>query len=167
MSEQQTMSELKQQALVDINEANDERALQEVKVKYLGKKGSVSGLMKLMKDLPNEDKPAFGQKVNELRQTIQNELDERQQMLVKEKLNKQLAEETIDVSLPGRHIEIGSKHPLTRTIEEIEDLFLGLGYEIVNGYEVEQDHYNFEMLNLPKSHPARDMQDSFYITDEI
>ncbi|MDI1801139.1 phenylalanine--tRNA ligase subunit alpha, partial [Staphylococcus aureus] len=103
-------------------------------------------------------KPAFGQKVNELRQTIQNELDERQQMLVKEKLNKQLAEETIDVSLPGRHIEIGSKHPLTRTIEEIEDLFLGLGYEIVNGYEVEQDHYNFEMLNLPKSHPARDMQ---------
>lgn len=167
MSEQQTMSELKQQALVDINEANDERALQEVKVKYLGKKGSVSGLMKLMKDLPNEEKPAFGQKVNELRQTIQNELDERQQMLVKEKLNKQLAEETIDVSLPGRHIEIGSKHPLTRTIEEIEDLFLGLGYEIVNGYEVEQDHYNFEMLNLPKSHPARDMQDSFYITDEI
>lgn len=105
--------------------------------------------------------------MNELRQTIQNELDERQQMLVKEKLNKQLAEETIDVSLPGRHIEIGSKHPLTRTIEEIEDLFLGLGYEIVNGYEVEQDHYNFEMLNLPKSHPARDMQDSFYITDEI
>ncbi len=85
------------------------RALQEVKVKYLGKKGSVSGLMKLMKDLPNEDKPAFGQKVNELRQTIQNELDERQQMLVKEKLNKQLAEETIDVSLPGRHIEIGSE----------------------------------------------------------
>ena len=78
-----------------------------------------------------------------------------------------MAEETIDVSLPGRHIEIGSKHPLTRTIEEIEDLFLGLGYEIVNGYEVEQDHYNFEMLNLPKSHPARDMQDSFYITDEI
>lgn len=123
--------------------------------------------MKLMKDLPNEEKPAFGQKVNELRQTIQNELDERQQMLVKEKLNKQLAEETIDVSLPGRHIDIGSKHPLTRTIEEIEDLFLGLGYEIVNGYEVEQDHYNFEMLNLPKSHPARDMQDSFYITDEI
>ncbi len=163
MSEQQTMSELKQQALVDINEANDERALQEVKVKYLGKKGQLAELMKLMKDLPNEDKPAFGQKVNELRQTIQNELDERQQMLVKEKLNKQLAEETIDVSLPGRHIEIGSKHPLTRTIEEIEDLFLGLGYEIVNGYEVEQDHYNFEMLNLPKSHPARDMQDSFIL----
>ena len=106
-------------------------------------------------------KPAYGQKVNELRQTIQNELDERQNILKEEKLNQQLAEETIDVTLPSRHIEIGSKHPLTRTVEEIEDLFLGLGYEIVDGYEVEQDYYNFEALNLPKSHPARDMQDSF------
>ncbi|MEJ7195174.1 phenylalanine--tRNA ligase subunit alpha, partial [Staphylococcus epidermidis] len=85
-----------------------------------------------------------------------------QTILANEKLNQQLAEETIDVTLPSRQIEIGSKHPLTRTIEEIEDLFLGLGYEIVDGYEVEQDHYNFEALNLPKSHPARDMQDSFY-----
>ena len=123
--------------------------------------------MKNMKDLPNEEKPAYGQKVNELRQTIQNELDERQKLLKEEKLNQQLAEETIDVTLPSRHIEMGSKHPLTRTVEEIEDLFLGLGYEIVDGYEVEQDYYNFEALNLPKSHPARDMQDSFYITEEI
>lgn len=102
-----------------------------------------------------------------MRQTIQNELDERQKLLKEEKLNQQLAEETIDVTLPSRHIEMGSKHPLTRTVEEIEDLFLGLGYEIVDGYEVEQDYYNFEALNLPKSHPARDMQDSFYITEEI
>ncbi|MDU3213231.1 MAG: phenylalanine--tRNA ligase subunit alpha [Staphylococcus epidermidis] len=143
----------------DINEAKDAQALQEVKVKYLGKKGSVSGLMKNMKDLPNEDKPAYGQKVNELRQTIQSELDERQKLIKEEKLNQQLSEETIDVTLPSRHI--------TRTVEEIEDLFLGLGYEIVDGYEVEQDYYNFEALNLPKSHPARDMQDSFYITEEI
>ena len=167
MTQNDLMSELKQQALVDINEAKDAQALQEVKVKYLGKKGSVSGLMKNMKDLPNEDKPAYGQKVNELRQTIQSELDERQKLIKEEKLNQQLSEETIDVTLPSRHIEIGSKHPLTRTVEEIEDLFLGLGYEIVDGYEVEQDYYNFEALNLPKSHPARDMQDSFYITEEI
>ncbi|MDU1499016.1 MAG: phenylalanine--tRNA ligase subunit alpha [Staphylococcus epidermidis] len=131
------------QALVDINEANDAQALQEVKVKYLGKKGSVSALMKNMKDLPNEEKPAYGQKVNELRQTIQSELDERQKLIKEEKLNQQLSEETIDVTLPSRHIEI------------------------VDGYEVEQDYYNFEALNLPKSHPARDMQDSFYITEEI
>ena len=123
--------------------------------------------MKNMKDLPNEEKPAYGQKVNELRQTIQNELEEKQALLKHEKLNQQLAEEKIDVTLPSRKINIGSKHPLTRTIEEIEDLFLGLGYEIVDGYEVEQDYYNFEALNLPKSHPARDMQDSFYITDDI
>ena len=167
MTQNDLMSELKQQALVDINEANDAQALQEVKVKYLGKKGSVSALMKNMKDLPNEEKPAYGQKVNELRQTIQSELDERQKLIKEEKLNQQLSEETIDVTLPSRHIEIGSKHPLTRTVEEIEDLFLGLGYEIVDGYEVEQDYYNFEALNLPKSHPARDMQDSFYITEEI
>lgn len=167
MTQNDSMTELRQQALVDINEAQDERALQDVKVKYLGKKGSVSGLMKNMKDLPNEEKPAYGQKVNELRQAIQNELEEKQELLKNEKLNQQLAEETIDVTLPSRQINIGSKHPLTRTVEEIEDLFLGLGYEIVDGYEVEQDYYNFEALNLPKSHPARDMQDSFYITDEI
>ena len=165
MSQNDTMAELKQQVLVDINEANDERALQDVKVKYLGKKGSVSALMKNMKDLPNEEKPAYGQKVNELRQTIQNELEERQQLLKAEKLNQQLSEEMIDVTLPGRHIEMGSKHPLTRTVEEIEDLFLGLGYEIVDGYEVEQDYYNFEALNLPKSHPARDMHCLLYTSD--
>ena len=91
----------------------------------------------------------------------------RSKIVKNEKLNQQLAEEAIDVTLPSRQISIGSKHPLTRTVEEIEDLFLGLGYEIVDGYEVEQDYYNFEALNLPKSHPARDMQDSFYITDEI
>lgn len=115
-----------------------------------------------MKDLPNEEKPKIWSKVNELRQTIQKELDEKQELL-KRKLNQQLAEETIDVTLPSRQISIGSKHPLTRTVEEIEDLFLGLGYEIVDGYEVEQDYYNFEALNLPKSHPARDMQDSFIL----
>ncbi|MES3703441.1 phenylalanine--tRNA ligase subunit alpha [Staphylococcus arlettae] len=161
------MSELKQQALIDINEANDEQILQGIKVKYLGKKGSVSTLMKRMKDLPNEEKPAYGQQVNEVRQVIENAIEARQGILAEAKLEQQLATEKIDVTLPSRKIAIGAKHPLTRTIEEIEDLFLGLGYEIVDGYEVEQDYYNFEALNLPKSHPARDMQDSFYITEEI
>lgn len=167
MAQTEAMSDLKQQALVDINEANSEKELQDVKVKYLGKKGSVTGLMKHMKDLPKEEKPAYGQQVNEVRQTIEQEIEERQAVLSKEKLDKQLESETIDVTLPSRRIDIGAKHPLTRTVEEIEDLFLGLGYEIVDGYEVEEDYYNFEALNLPKSHPARDMQDSFYITDEI
>ncbi|MBE7343014.1 phenylalanine--tRNA ligase subunit alpha, partial [Staphylococcus haemolyticus] len=122
MTQNDSMAELKQQALVDINETQNERELQDVKVKYLGKKGSVSGLMKNMKDLPNEEKPVYGQKVNELRQTIQKELDGKQELLKNEKLNQQLAEETIDVTLPSRQISIGSKHPLTRTVEEIEDL---------------------------------------------
>ncbi|MCG3400516.1 phenylalanine--tRNA ligase subunit alpha [Staphylococcus massiliensis] len=167
MEQTEVMSEIVQQAHIDINEAADEKALQDVKVKYLGKKGSVTGLMKHMKDLPKEEKPAYGQKVNEVRQQIEKEIAERQEVLETERLNKQLEAESIDVTLPGRQIKLGAKHPLTRTIEEIEDLFLGLGYEIVNGYEVEQDYYNFEALNLPKSHPARDMQDSFYIEDEI
>lgn len=167
MAQTEAMAEIKQQALVDINEAQNEKALQDVKVKYLGKKGSVTGLMKHMKDLPNEEKPAYGQQVNEVRQTIEKEIQARHELLGNEQLEQQLKEEKIDVTLPSRKIAIGAKHPLTRTIEEIEDLFLGLGYEIVDGFEVEQDYYNFEALNLPKSHPARDMQDSFYITDEI
>ena len=119
-----------------------------------------------MKDLSNEEKPKFGQAVNEVRQAIEGAIADRKKVLEQERLNKQLEEETIDVTLPSRQIKLGAAHPLTRTIQEIEDLFLGLGFEIVNGYEVEQDYYNFEALNLPKSHPARDMQDTFYITEE-
>ena len=161
------MTQLKSEALDAVSAVESEAALQEVKVKYLGKKGSVSGLMKHMKDLPNEEKPAYGQKVNEVRQAIEQAMAEKQEQLTTAKLEQQLAEETIDVTLPSRPVAIGSKHPLTRIVESLEDLFLGLGYEIVDGYEVEQDYYNFEALNLPKSHPARDMQDSFYITEDI
>ncbi|MDT0654875.1 phenylalanine--tRNA ligase subunit alpha [Staphylococcus chromogenes] len=167
MSHTDEMVQIKTEALEAIQQVDSEKALQDVKVKYLGKKGQVTGLMKNMKDLPKEEKPAYGQKVNEVRQAITMAIEEKQVALEEESLNQQLAEESIDVTLPSRKIANGAKHPLTRTIEEIEDLFLGLGYEIVTGYEVEQDYYNFEALNLPKSHPARDMQDSFYITEEI
>ncbi|MCS4486754.1 phenylalanine--tRNA ligase subunit alpha [Staphylococcus americanisciuri] len=161
------MTTIKQDALEAIEQAQDAQTLQAVKVQYLGKKGLVTGLMKHMKDLPKEEKPAYGQKVNEVRQAIEAAIETRQVTLTEAALNAQLAQESIDVTLPGRKVTNGAKHPLTRTIEEIEDLFLGLGYEIVTGYEVEQDYYNFEALNLPKSHPARDMQDSFYITEDI
>lgn len=167
MSHTDEMVQIKTEALEAIQQVDSEKALQDVKVKYLGKKGQVTGLMKNMKDLSKEEKPAYGQKVNEVRQAITTAIEEKQVALEEESLNQQLAEESIDVTLPSRKIANGAKHPLTRTIEEIEDLFLGLGYEIVTGYEVEQDYYNFEALNLPKSHPARDMQDSFYITEEI
>ncbi|PCF36700.1 phenylalanine--tRNA ligase subunit alpha [Staphylococcus delphini] len=167
MVQNEAMIQIKNEAMTDIEQAQDEKALQDVKVKYLGKKGQVTGLMKQMKDLPKEDRPAYGQSVNEVRQAIEGAIAERQTLLAEAQLNQQLAEESIDVTLPARTVATGAQHPLTRTVEEIEDLFLGLGYEIVTGYEVEQDYYNFEALNLPKSHPARDMQDSFYITEEV
>src|SRR5699024_9635330 len=128
MTHTEAMSEIKQQALVDINEAQNEKEIQDVKDKYLGIKGSVTGLMKHMKELTNEQKPSYSQKINEVRQAIEGKIESQSEILANEKLEQQLKNEKIDVTLPSRKISIGAKHPLTRTIEEIEDLFLGLGY---------------------------------------
>lgn len=167
MSLREKLSDLRQEALVRINEAKAERSLQDVKVNYLGKKGVITSLMKEMKDLPKEERPEFGQLVNEVRNTVEVEIESKRELLEEEALNEQLENETIDVTLPGRKVALGAKHPLTKINEDLEDLFIGLGYEIVEGYEVESDYYNFEALNLPKSHPARDMQDTFYISEEV
>lgn len=150
-----------------LKEVTSRQALAKLKVEYLGKKGQVTGLMKEMKNLSNEERPAYGQKVNELRTSIERQIDELEETLRAEELNEKLSQETIDVTLPGRAQEIGGVHPITKIIDDIEDFFIGLGYEIKEGYEVEQDYYNFEALNLPKAHPARDMQDSFYISEDI
>ncbi|MBU0997104.1 MAG: phenylalanine--tRNA ligase subunit alpha [Firmicutes bacterium] len=141
--------------------------LQDKKAEFLGKKGIVSTYMSQMKDLPNEDKPKFGQMINEIKTLISLEFDEAKSRLDDEAIKRKLIEEAVDVTLPGRSMTPGSKHVLNRVIEEIEDIFLGMGYSIKEGPEVESDLYNFEMLNLPKSHPARDMQDSFYITEDL
>lgn len=167
MSLREKLSDLRQEALVRINEAKAERSLQDVKVNYLGKKGVITSLMKEMKDLPKEERPEFGQLVNEVRNAVEVEIESKRELLEEEALNEQLENETIDVTLPGRKVALGAKHPLTKINEDLEDLFIGLGYEIVEGYEVESDYYNFEALNLPKSHPARDMQDTFYISEEV
>ncbi|TDM10676.1 phenylalanine--tRNA ligase subunit alpha [Macrococcus lamae] len=161
------LSALQSEALAKVSDASDAQGLQQVKVEYLGKKGIITGLMKEMKSLPNEEKPKFGQLVNEARQAVEAAMTEKDTELKEKAINDKLANETIDISLPGRKFNIGSAHPLTKIVEELEDLFIGLGYEVVEGYEVETDYYNFEALNLPKSHPARDMQDSFYITEEL
>lgn len=150
-----------------IAHVSDEKTLNDVRIEYLGKKGHVNGLMKEMKNLSPEDKPAWGAEVNAARNYISEAVEALSAQLNDEKLNRQLAEETLDVTLPGRNVTAGAQHPLPRIIEEIEDFFLGLGYEVAEGYEVETDYYNFELLNLPKSHPARDMQDSFYISEEL
>ncbi|MCD2137095.1 phenylalanine--tRNA ligase subunit alpha [Salinicoccus halitifaciens] len=161
------MTHIQDEFDVSLETVEDARSLQDLKVQYLGKKGRVTGLMKEMKNLSNEERPAYGQKVNELRRNIEASIEEKSAEIEAAALEERLKNETIDVTLPGRKFNIGSQHPISRIIEDIEDFFIGLGYEIQEGYEVETDYYNFEALNLPKSHPARDMQDTFYISEEL
>ncbi|GAA0483870.1 phenylalanine--tRNA ligase subunit alpha [Salinibacillus aidingensis] len=161
------LEELKQEALTKIAEAGDTRQLQEVRVSYLGKKGPITEVLRGMGKLPKEERPVIGQLANEVREVISKELDTKQEQLEQKALEAQLAEESIDVTLPGYSQPTGGPHLLTKLIEDIEDLFIGMGFEVAEGPEVEQDYYNFEALNLPKGHPARDMQDSFYITEEL
>ncbi|GAB3060713.1 phenylalanine--tRNA ligase subunit alpha [Salinicoccus sesuvii] len=150
----------------DISKVSNIEELQQLKVAFLGKKGKVTELMKGMKALSKEERPEYGAKVNEVRTYITEAIESRSEIMEAAALEAKLQEDAIDVTLPGRTFNLGSPHPLSRTVEDIEDFFLGLGYEIVEGYEVETDYYNFEALNLPKSHPARDMQDTFYISEE-
>jgi phenylalanyl-tRNA synthetase alpha chain len=164
--EQQLLT-LKQEALAKIEAAADLKALNEVRVAYLGKKGPITDLLKGMGKLSAEERPKMGALVNTVREEVTATLDAKVAVLEEAAINAQLEQESVDVTLPGARIAAGNRHPLTRVVEEIEDLFLGMGYEIVEGPEVEKDYYNFEAMNLPKNHPARDMQDSFYISEEI
>lgn len=159
--------ELHEEALTKISAAKDLKKLIEVRVRYLGKKGPITEVMKGMGKLSKEERPAIGQLVNEVRGKIEAALEAKSESLEKAALEERIRQETIDVTLPGRRTVIGSHHILASVIREVEDLFIGLGFSIAEGPEVEEDYYNFEALNLPKDHPARDMQDSFYITDEI
>lgn len=159
------ISEVQSQALEAINNASDLNALQEVRNTYLSKKGLIPALMKEMKDLPKEEKPAFGQKVNVCKQEVSEALDKKQQELEVAATALKLEKEKIDITLPGDSIRIGTSHPLMLIQKEVEDLFLGMGYKIAEGPEVEQDYYNFELANIPQDHPARDMQDTFYIDE--
>lgn len=141
--------------------------LQELKVKYLGKKGEVTSMLKGLGGMAPEERPIFGQKVNKLREELEK-LMERRENQVKEKiLEQRLQKEKIDVTMPGKNIELGSIHPITQVIQEVEEIFLGMGYSIADGPEVETAVYNFDKLNTPADHPARDLQDTFYITEDI
>lgn len=164
---EQQLQQLKDEALGKIQDAQSVKELNDVRVAYLGKKGPITDLLKGMGKLPAEERPKMGALVNVVRETVTASLEERMALLEAEAINAQLAKEAIDVTLPGRPVQTGNHHPLTRVVEEIEDFFISMGYEIAEGPEVEKDYYNFEALNLPKGHPARDMQDSFYITEDI
>ncbi|MBD7982947.1 phenylalanine--tRNA ligase subunit alpha [Sporosarcina sp. Sa2YVA2] len=161
------LQQLKEEALVKIQEATSVKELNDVRVAYLGKKGPITDLLKGMGKLPAEERPKMGALVNVVRESVTESLEARMALLEEEAINAQLANEAIDVTLPGRPAPTGNHHPLTRVVEEIEDFFISMGYEIAEGPEVEKDYYNFEALNLPKGHPARDMQDSFYISEDV
>ena len=164
---EQQLTQLEQEALAKIEAASNLKELNEVRVAYLGKKGPITDLLKGMGKLSAEERPKMGALVNTVRENVTAVLEEKSVALEEAAINAQLENESIDVTLPGATVRAGNRHPLTRVVEEIEDLFVAMGYVIAEGPEVEKDYYNFEALNLPKGHPARDMQDSFYISEEI
>ena len=149
-----------------INELKDLQALNDLKVKILGKKGELTEILRGMGSLSVEERPKIGSLVNEIRNDIEQRLKQAEDKLKAEAINKKLENEKIDITLPSSKIIRGSKHPINRVIEEIEDLFVSMGYDVISGPELETDEFCFERLNLPKGHPARDMQDSFYINEE-
>ena len=150
----------------DLKDVEDLKTLDELRVKYLGKKGLITELNSEIKNVPNESKKEFGMKVNELRNIFNEFYDSVKEKLDQEELNKRLESEAIDISLPSTKVPLGAPHILEKVIEEVEELFLNMGYDVVDGPEIEEDKYNFEMLNIPKGHPARDAQDTFYIEGE-
>jgi len=166
MEIKQKLTEAVERVKAEIQSIASLQHLQEKKAEYLGKKGIFSEFMAMMKDLSNEEKPILGQLVNDAKGKINDLFDAAKAKIESRKIEEKLRKEAVDVSLPARDLSLGAKHIITQTIEEIEDVFLGMGYSVKEGPEVEQDLYNFEMLNLPKTHPARDMQDSLYINEE-
>lgn len=158
---------LKASALEEFTKVDNQQALNEMKIKYLGKKGALTEILRGMGSLSAEERPVIGQAANDVRSDIEAVVAEKQEQFLLMETEHKLREETIDVTLPGRPMAYGATHPLNKVIQEIEDVFIGMGYTIEEGPEIEQDYYNFEALNLPKDHPARDMQDSFYITEDI
>ena len=161
------LAQIKERALEGLAACTTMRELEDLRVQVLGKKGELTGILKQMGKLSPEERPVIGQLANEVRQDLEQKLDEYKAALREKQLNEQLEAERIDVTMPGRPFELGSMHPLSAVLEEIEEIFLGMGFDIAEGPEVETDYYNFEALNLPKDHPARDTQDTFYISENI
>jgi len=161
------LAEIKQSFIKKIADINQEEYLENLRVEYLGKKGLVTNVMKLMGGLSPEERPVMGQIANDVRSFIEEKIAEKKAEIKSYMLTKSLEREVIDVTMPAKEVEKGSLHPLNKVTEEMKRLFIGMGYEIAEGPEVEYDYYNFEALNLPEGHPARDTQDTFYITDKI
>ncbi len=159
--------QLVEMAVAAVAAANSSPELEGVRVKYLGKKGEVTLLMKQMGGLAPEERPAFGQQVNAVRAQIEAALREKLAEIEQQENEARLQKETVDVTLPGRAVRPGALHPLTQVYHTVRDIFLSMGFDVFEGPEVELDRYNFEMLNIPKDHPARDMQDTFYVSEDV
>ena len=160
------LDQIYKEAKEQIEKIDVAQTLNDLKVKYLGKKGELTAILKGMGNLSPEERPKLGSLVNEVRDSIVEAIEAKEKELKEKELNEKLEKEKIDITLPGTKVTRGSKHPINRVIEEIQDLFVSMGYDVIAGPELETDEYCFERLNLPNGHPARDMQDSFYITNE-
>lgn len=161
------LEKIKEEALQQISSAESLDTLNDIRVAYLGKKGELTSLLKSMKDVAPEDRPKVGQLVNEARAVIEGRLEEAKAALAKKAREEQLKREVIDVTLPAKKNSVGHSHPNTIALEAVERIFVGMGYEVVEGPEVEYDEYNFTKLNIPPNHPAKDEQDTFYISKDI
>lgn len=160
------MDQIKKEIQAKLTSAKTLEELNNLKVEYLGKKGIITELNSKIKEIPNEEKKAYGMKVNELRTLFNDLYNQSKENIELEEVNRRLESEAIDITLPATKIEVGAPHSLEKLIEELEELLMSMGYDVVEGPEVEKDLYNFELLNLPKGHPARDAQDTFYIQDD-
>ena len=161
------LEQIRNEALKRIEEAGALDVLNDVRVSFLGKKGALTAVLKGMKDVAPEDRPKVGQLVNETREEIERVLDEARKKMEQIIREQQMKAEVIDVTLPAEKRVLGHRHPNTIALEEVERIFIGMGYEVVEGPEVEKDYYNFEVLNIPADHPAREEQDTFYVNDKI
>lgn len=161
------LSVIKQSAENQLAAAADLKELEVLRIKFLGKKGELTSVMKGMGKLSAEERPVVGQLANEVRTFIENELENKIDLFITKQKAEKLAKEKIDVCMPGKKFETGKRHPLTTVLDDLNDIFIGMGFSIVEGPEVEYDYYNFEALNLPPEHPARDTQDTFYINEKI
>ena len=162
----QAIENIRQQSILEIENSKDLKELNDIRVKYLGKKGELTSVLRGMGALSAEERPIIGSLVNVIKNELEELISGKEEQFKQEEMNRKLESEKIDITLPSKKIKRGSKHPINRTIEEIEDLFVSMGYDVISGPELETDEYCFERLNLPEGHPARDMQDSFYITNK-
>ena len=150
----------------EASNVTDVKSLNDLRVKYLGKQGLVTELSKMMKDVPNDQKKEFGMLVNEVRNYVTSDLDSKKEEIEKKLLNEKLESEKIDITLPATKVSVGAPNILEKVVEDMEELFMSMGYDVIEGPEIEEDLYNFELLNLPKGHPARDSQDTFYLESD-